>query len=160
MAEDTVKTQEITAQPERTFTQAELDAIIGDRLAREREKYSDYESLKDKASKYDEAEEANKSELQKATERAETLQRQLDALTKQNELREIRLKVANEYSVPSNLLTGESEEKCIEQAKAVVEYAKPQTYPQVKDSGEARSRGSAATRDQFANWFAENSNIH
>lgn len=32
--------------PEKTFTQAELDAIIGERLSRERQKYADYDELK------------------------------------------------------------------------------------------------------------------
>ena len=35
-----------TEKPEKTFSQAELDAVISDRLKREREKYSDYEALK------------------------------------------------------------------------------------------------------------------
>lgn len=34
---------------ERTFTQAQLDEIIKDRLVRERSKFSDYEDLKLKA---------------------------------------------------------------------------------------------------------------
>jgi len=158
MAENTVETQE-TSQTERTFTQSELDAIIGDRLAREREKYADYEDLKTKASKYDEAEEANKSELQKATEKAAELQNRLDALTKANEVRDLRAKVAKEYGVPESLLTAENEDSCIEQAKALVEYAKPTSYPQIKDSGTVPI-GGGSTREKFANWFAENSNIH
>ena len=52
-------------------TQEDLDIIVGERLKREREKYADYEALKEKAAKYDQAEEASKSELQKATEKAE-----------------------------------------------------------------------------------------
>ncbi len=41
--------------PEKTFTQGEMDAIIGERLAREREKYADYDILKAKAAKFDES---------------------------------------------------------------------------------------------------------
>ena len=40
---ETVK-QEVTE--ERTFTQSELDAIVADRLKRDRAKYADYEQLK------------------------------------------------------------------------------------------------------------------
>lgn len=58
------------AEP-RTFTQAELDQIIQKRL----EKYRDYDDVKAKASKFDEAEEAAKTELQKATERAEAAEK-------------------------------------------------------------------------------------
>jgi hypothetical protein len=36
-------------------TQEELDRIIGDRLGRERDKFKDYDALKDKATKYDAA---------------------------------------------------------------------------------------------------------
>ncbi len=73
------------AQPAgRTFTQAELDAIVADRLARERAKYPDYETFKAKAARYDAAEEAGKSELQKATEQAAALKSELDGLKKAN----------------------------------------------------------------------------
>lgn len=54
-------------QESRTFTQAELDQIIEKRLG----KYRDYDDIKAKASKFDEAEEAAKSELQKERERAD-----------------------------------------------------------------------------------------
>lgn len=57
-------------QTERTFTQAEMNAIIADRLNRERTKYADYDTLKSKAAQFDAAEEASKSELQKANEKA------------------------------------------------------------------------------------------
>lgn len=69
-------------QPERTFTQAEMNAIISDRLSRERSKYADYDDLKAKAQQFDAAQEAGKTELQKANEKAAKLQEQLDTLTK------------------------------------------------------------------------------
>lgn len=47
-------------------SQDELDRRIGDRLARERAKYADYDDVKAKAEKFDEVDAANKSELQKA----------------------------------------------------------------------------------------------
>ena len=53
---------------ERTFTQAELDAVIGDRLQRQRAQYADYDDLKAQAEKWSEHEEAQKSEIQKALE--------------------------------------------------------------------------------------------
>lgn len=53
-----------------TFTQADIDRIVGERLAREREKYKDYEDLKKKAAEFDKIQEAQKSDLQKAQEAA------------------------------------------------------------------------------------------
>ena len=138
----------------KTFTQAELDAIVADRLARERAKYPDYESLKAKAAKFDAAEEAGKSELQKATDQAAALKSELDALKKENALREIRENVAKEKGVPASLLTGDSEEACKAQADAILAFAKPSGYPNLPDGGEVHAPKSTATRDQFAVWAA------
>ncbi len=82
--------EQAAEKPERTFTQAEMDAIIGERLSRERAKYADFETYKEKAEKFDAAEEAAKSDLEKATERANALQAELDALKKADEVRSIR----------------------------------------------------------------------
>ena len=138
--------------PERTFTQAEVDAIVGDRLKRDRQKYADYETLKEKADKFDEMEESNKSELQKAIERGDALQVELDKLKGANAVRELRNKVADETGVPAHLLTGSTEEECREQASAIAEYAKPSGYPSVRDGGEVRNTGKPTTRQQFAEW--------
>lgn len=135
----TVPTPEETAeQPERTFTQAEVDSIVEGRLKRERAKYSDYEALKSKATAYDEAQEASKTDLERATERAEELQKQLDALTTANQERELREKIATETGVPVNLLRGSSEEDLRSQAEAILGFAntKRAPYPNVKDGGE------------------------
>lgn len=53
---------------EKTFTQADVDRIVADRLKREQSKYSDYEDLKAKAVRFDEAEEKTKSESQRLAE--------------------------------------------------------------------------------------------
>ena len=142
MSEDiktTAPQQEQTAtEPERTFTQAEMDAIIGDRLKRERAKYSDYEDLKAKATAFDEAAEASKSDLQKATERANSLQAELDALTRANKERELKEKISEETGVPAKLLRGSSEDDLRAQAEAIKSFAKVSApaYPNIRDGGE------------------------
>lgn len=148
--------QEVNAtqeQQEAKFTQADLDRIVKDRLTREREKYGDYDALKAKADKFDEIEEASKTELQKATEKAKALQDELDAFKKAESLRTMREKVAHDTGVPVNLLTAESEDACKEQAKQILEFSRPSGYPQVKDGGEVRTSGKKSTRDSFAEWF-------
>lgn len=144
---------------ERTFTQSELDNIIQNRLAKERAKVSDYEMLKEKAQKFDEMEEANKSELQKATEKAEALQQQLDAITQENTIRSLHEKVASDTGVPANLLTGDTEEACMEQAYAILAYKndnQPVKYPTVKDGGEvANIPANNKTNGQlFGDWLS------
>ena len=132
----TVSTPEQTAeQPEqRTFTQSEVDAIVSDRLKRERAKYSDYEDIKAKA----EAAQSGQDDLQKATARADDLQKQLDALTEANKARDLREKIAEETGVPAKLLRGDSEEDLRAQAQAIMGFAKASrpVYPSVKDGGE------------------------
>ena len=139
-------------QAEKTFTQADVDKIVTDRLTRERAKYQDYEDLKSKAAKFDEIEEANKTELQKANERADALQGELDGLKRAETLRTMREGVANETGVPVRLLTGETKEACQEQAAAILEFAKP-VYPTVKDGGEVPITTQRANRDRFAEWL-------
>lgn len=46
-------------------SQEDLNRIIEQRLARERSKFADYDALKDKAAKFDQADAATKTELQK-----------------------------------------------------------------------------------------------
>lgn len=138
---------------EKTFTQAELDSIVKDRLKRANEKYADYESLKEKASKFDEIEQANKSELEKANERCASLQAELDGIKKAAELREMRTKIATENKVPIELLTGQTEEECTTQAEKIKEMLVASGVPvSVSDGGEVTKTGKLSGGQIFANW--------
>lgn len=151
----TVTTQENNAEGQnRTFTQEEVNAIVGKRLAEEKNKFADYDNLKAKASKFDEMEEANKSELQKATERANSLEAELNGLKKAEEARLMREKVAKETGIPSNLLTGATEEECKAQAEAIKAYAQPSGYPKVKDGGEPH-KPTGTAQQQFADFMSQ-----
>ncbi len=142
-----------TEQNERTFTQAELNAIVQERVGETKAKYGDYEELKAKASKYDEQVEANKSELQKATERADSLQAELDAIKSANEIRDLREEVATAKGVPASLLTGTTQEECEAQADMLVKWAKPSGYPKVPDGGDPLGHAKKTTREQFKEWL-------
>lgn len=143
---------------QRTFTQAEMNAIIQDRLARERGKYADYEALKAKAEKFDAAEEAGKTELQKANEKVDALQKQVDAFTKAEQLRTVRQKVSAATGVPAELLSGDTEETCTAQANAILKFAKP-SYPAVKDGGEPGARGGTESDGVAAAFSALNPSL-
>ena len=144
------------AGQETTFSQADVDRIVAERLSRERAKYGDYESLRDKAAKFDAAEEANKTELQKAKDQAAKLQAQIDQMKKADGERQAREKVAAELKVPASLLTASDEEGCRKQAQAILDFAKPAGYPAVQDGGEVhKASGGGKTRDQFADWFGQ-----
>ena len=141
-----VTTQNAELEP-KTFTQDDVNRIVAKRVA----KYEDYETLKEKAAKYDEQVEASKSELQKATERANSLQAELDALKSAEQVRTMREEVANQKGIPARLLTGNTQEECESQAEALLNWAQPKGYPNVQDGGDPIS--SKPAREQFAEWL-------
>lgn len=149
----------VNQEESKVFTQDELNAIVGDRLKRERDKYADYDSLREKAQKYEEMEEANKSELEKAKERAQTLEAELNGLKKAESLRILREKVANEAGIPREslcLLTAEDEESLVKQANALNEFGEKKvkgSYPQVKDAGEVSNTVKTTNAEKFGEWF-------
>lgn len=155
MSETVNQETKATNNETKIFTQEELDAIVADRLKRERSKYEGFEDFKAKALKFDKLEEANKSELDKAHERVNTLEAELKSLKRAEEVRLIREKVAKEMSIPAasmSLITGETEEVCQEQAKAILSIAVPQSYPQIPDGGELQNVSKGSTRDLFKEW--------
>lgn len=142
-------TQGAPAEPERTFTQAEMDAIIGDRLKRERAKYADYDELKTKAAAYDEAEEASKSELQKAVEERDVLKAELERLTAEKERAEQVAKIAAETGVDAALLSRMSGD-----VAENAEFLKAQQdgrakFGHVRDGGEAMPPSAKKTNGEI-----------
>ena len=123
------------ASAEKTFTQSEMDAIIGDRLKRERAKYADYDEFKAKAAKFDEAEEASKSELQKAVEERDKYKAELDKLNAEREHAETVARVAAEKGVDAALLARMSGDV---EANAEFLASRPK-YEAVHDDGERKA---------------------
>ena len=152
----TQATEPTQGNEERTFTQAELDKIVQSRVYEERKKLGNYDELKAKADELDQLKEASKTELQKAQDRAAKAEKDLADLKAAEALRESRAKVSAETGVPSELLTGENEEACKEQAKKILEFAKTKGYPTVRDGGEVKNVGKPSTAQQFAEWAKEN----
>lgn len=151
MGEETVKQETQTAEVEqKTFTQEEMNNIISERLGRERQKYADYDSLKQKADEFDKLQEANKTELEKALEKANSMEKKYHDLLKANEISTMRLNVSKETGVPIELLTAETEEECRTQAEKINAFAMPKSYPKVSDGGEVSGTIGRSARDQFA----------
>lgn len=126
----------------KTFTQEEVDKIVERRIARVKATPpSDYEELKAKAAKYDEAEEASKSELQKATEERDKWKSRYEELKSESERRDAIAKAAEEYGVDMAMLSrmsGDVEDN----ARFLKERSESAPkYPTVRDEGE----GKAAT---------------
>lgn len=152
--ETEILTNQETQNTEKTFTQAQVDAIVQDRLKRDREKYSDYDALKEKAAKFDEIEAANKTELEKATEQIKALTAELDGIKKADELRVMRTKIATDNNIPIELLTATTEEECIAQAEKVKEVLSASGIPvTINDGGEiSNNPGRISNGKAFEQW--------
>lgn len=120
MSEDTTTPAEGgTTTPsgaEKTFTQADVERIIADRLKRERDKYADYDDLKAKAAEAD----TSRSDLQKLTDRVTAAEkRAADAEAKQ-----LRAEVAQAKGLSAaqaKRLTGTSKEELEADADELLE---------------------------------------
>lgn len=115
-------------------TQEDLDKVIGARLAREREKYSDYDDLKAAASKLADA---------------EARLAQIDA---QAALDKIRNDVAQEAGVPADLLRGSTKDELTAHAAVIAEALKARpSVPVIPTQGATPSVSDAdSARRAFA----------
>lgn len=115
-------------------TQEELDKVIGARLAREREKFADYDDIKAAASKLADA---------------EARLAQIDA---QAALDKIRNDVAQEAGVPAGLLRGSTKDELAAHASALAEALKAQpSVPVIPTQGATPSVSDAdSARRAFA----------
>ncbi|MFR7746835.1 MAG: hypothetical protein ACLU06_05370 [Eggerthellaceae bacterium] len=137
-------------------TQEELDAIIKKRIERDREKitaevsgkYSDYDELAEKAKAYDEAQEAQKSEVQKAQEKIAQLESDIKKRDEADKQREMRAKVAKETGIPESLIQGTDEESMKAYAAQVAEFAKVQTPAAPKDPNPGKFSSGEGTNDE------------
>lgn len=110
-------------------SQADLDALIAEKVA----EFADYDELKGKAAKFDEAEAANKTELQRAQEAAEAAEKRATAA----ETKALRADVASAKGVPAALLTGSTKAELEASADALLAFKgnPPKAAPPSGDGG-------------------------
>ena len=150
MPEDTIQvendnaTQGAPAETERTFTQDQVNKLMGELRSKERAKYADYDELKKKAAAFDEAEEASKSELQKAVEERDRLRAEVDAMKAERLRAEQVAKAAAEHGVDAQLLARMSGD-VDENARFLKEQMGPAKYPSVPDYGESKPPSAKKT---------------
>lgn len=121
------------ADKPKTFTQDELDRIIADRLKRQKEQFSDYADLKAKAAKWQEQEDAKKSELEKLQAQIADLQNrasEADTKRKATLVRSSVMAEAAKQGVPADRL--EAAYKLIDTNTLTIEA--DDTIPNLSDS--------------------------
>lgn len=125
----------------KTFTQDEVNAIMGNLRREVKGQYADYDELKAKAVKYDEAQEAAKSELEIAQEEAAKARAEAEALRAERAHAQLVAKVSAETGVPASLISGEDEDAMRTSAQAIADYAKATSTVAPQDKGGAATGG-------------------
>lgn len=100
----------------RTFTQSEVNALIKDRLAREREKYADYDELKAKA----QAAEGSQSQLDKIEQQLAAMQTRAENAERET----MRREVADELGLTprqAKRLHGKTRDELLDDGKEMLE---------------------------------------
>ena len=133
-------------------TQAELNKIVQARGERERSKLGDYADLKAKAAKFDEIEQASRSDIEKASERAASAERERDDARGRLDRLEVALEKGLTPSQAKRLVGSTREEleaDADELLKDLGDSQKPRS-PR-PDPNQGRSgNGAASTAEQFA----------
>jgi hypothetical protein len=136
-------------------SQEEFNRIIEERVRRA--KPADYDELKDKAAKWDKAEEANRSELEKAqAAAAEAEKKRVTA-----ELVALRASVRADHGISKEdaelFLTGDTEEILVRQAKALVERTKSTRRNHVPGEGSTTGGRKSDPLREYARELFQNS---
>jgi len=132
-----------TGEAGKTFTQAQLDRIVEERLARERQKYADYDDLKKAAAKAKELEDAKKSEEQKLLDRIEAAEKraeQAEQAVTEAEKKALRARVAASHGLTdaqAARLQGDTLEEL--QSDAVEVFGEPKKAEPEEDTEEPRN---------------------
>jgi len=114
----------------KTFTQAEVDQIVKDRLARERAKFADYDDLKARAAEADKS----KSQLDKMQEQLDTMSRRAEASERAATIRE----VADELKISvkqASRLTGKTKEELLADGREFLADFAPKGGASSADNG-------------------------
>lgn len=120
-------------QGDKTFTQADIDRVVTERLARERQRFADYDDLKNKASKFDEYQQSQMSDLEKANEAIKAKDTALaEAQTRlaEMEVQSVRSAAATAAGLPAELhqfITATDPDEAKKQAETLASKLTPAT---------------------------------
>lgn len=144
-------------------TQADLDRIIADRVSRERAKFADYAALKTKAAEFDKLADAQKTELQKAQERADAAEKRAAEFESRDQRAKWAADIVKDSKVPASALRGATEDELkahFEELKALIpaeEAPKPKpgaVGPYVPTEGSNPTGTLGGPRQAFANFLS------
>jgi phage terminase Nu1 subunit (DNA packaging protein) len=135
----------------KTFTQEQVNALVAEAKRKEREKIpTDYDDLKAKASKFDDLEQASKTELQKALDKAAALETELTGYKTKEQVAGWAAEIVKDSDIPASVLRGSTREELeqhFEQLKSLAPKPKRTSAPAGHATGDGQgSRSVAALR--------------
>jgi len=142
--ETTAATNEDGSDFQPITSQEALDKIIGQRIDGVKKKYAGFDELKAKASKFDEFQEASKSELQKVSERAQQLESELASERE----RAAKADVAAAKGVPVSALSGSTPDEWEAAADALLEWRAAQQVQEKPAKPVRGLKSGASSPDQ------------
>lgn len=104
----------------------------------------------DKAKKFEEYEEANKSEFEKLTERNKKLEEELSGIKSREERNKLAQEISKDTGVPADLIVGTTEDEMREFAEKIKEYATPKSSAKVPKSSKFDTNGIQDAKRQLA----------
>ena len=145
---------------DKVFTQADLDAIVKDRLSRERKKFADYDKYKAAYEAGLSEDEKIKASLAEAQARVAELEAEKTAREEEYAHKELVKKVMDEQGVDHSLvefMTAKDEEGLTAQAQklgSISSFSEPSRNERRKPSEAPRSAA-----EEFGDWLQENNFI-
>lgn len=136
-------------------SQDEFDRALAKRLERERSKFADYDELKTKAAEFDKVAESQKTELQKAIERAEAAEKRAAEFEHRQQVQGWAAEIVKDSPIPAHALRGSTREELVEHFEVLKSIAVPAEktrrtpVPPGKPAGDEKtgSRAAAALRE-------------
>ena len=155
MSDTTQVTEDQIEKTPRAFspitTQEDFDKAIKSRLDRAERKFKEeYKETFAKAAAYDEQVEKNKSDIEKANDRASKVEAELAEFKKREEIASWKQEVSKETGVPAEVLRGNTKEELTEHAESLKGVYGDRRAPFVQSDGFAAKKIPQSTRDQFA----------
>ncbi|WP_270207988.1 hypothetical protein [Eggerthella lenta] len=120
-----------SAEGSRTFTQEEVNKLVGEARVKVRGQYADFDKYKEAAERLAEIEEAGKTEMQKANERLAALEQERDALLAEKNASAWRKEVSEATGVPAEVLEGATKEMIEAHAERLKPYFAKESAPVV-----------------------------
>lgn len=128
---------------QKTFTQEEVNALMGKTRKEERAKYAGYEQYKADSEELAKLRDKDKTELQKATERAEAAEAALAEREAKEAIAQAVREVAKATGVPEEALRGANREEIEAHAEALKPYFANGAAP-VVDAGSPSTEQSSS----------------